>query len=79
MASAYKPTEADQKSKMEMLEMLKADDSTLATKYNGQISLNIKSNDLDKIKDLDNVEVQDGDDIYPIRKQQSEDDVNQYG
>ena len=64
MASAYKPTEADQKSKMEMLEMLKADDSTLATKYNGQISLNIKSNDLDKIKDLDNVEVQDGDDIY---------------
>ena len=64
MASAYKPTEADQKSKMEMLEMLKADDSTLSTKYNGQISLNIKSNDLDKIKDLDNVEVQDGDDIY---------------
>lgn len=64
MASAYKPTEADQKSKMEMLEMLKADDSTLATKYNGQIALNIKSNDLDKIKDLDNIEVQDGDDIY---------------
>ena len=64
MASAYKPTEADQKSKMEMLEMLKADDSTLASKYNGQIALNIKSNDLDKIKDLDNIEVQDGDDIY---------------
>ena len=64
MASAYKPTEGDQKSKMEMLEMLKADDLTLATKYNGQIALNIKSNDLDKIKDLDNIEVQDGDDIY---------------
>ena len=64
MASAYKPTEADQKSKMEMLEMLKADDSTLANKYSGQIALNIKSNDLDKIKDLDNIEVQDGDDIY---------------
>ena len=64
MASAYKPTEGDQKSKMEMLEMLKADDLTLATKYNGQIALNIKSNDLDKIKDIDNIEVQDGDDIY---------------
>ncbi len=64
MASAYKPTEGDQKSKMEMLEMLKADDLTLANKYNGQIALNIKSNDLDKIKDLDNIEVQDGDDIY---------------
>ena len=64
MASAYKPTEADQESKMQMLEMLKADDLTLATKYNGQIALNIKSNDLDKIKDLDNIEVQDGDDIY---------------
>ena len=64
MASAYKPTEADQKSKMKMLEMLKADDSTLANKYSGQIALNIKSNDLDKIKDLDNIEVQDGDDIY---------------
>lgn len=64
MASAYKPTEGDQKSKMEMLEMLKADDLTLANKYNGQIALNIKNNDLDKIKDLDNIEVQDGDDIY---------------
>ncbi len=64
MASAYKPTEGDQKSKMEMLEMLKADDVNIANKYNGQIALNIKSNDLDKIRDLDNIEVQDGDDIY---------------
>lgn len=64
MASAYKPSEGDQKTKLDMLEMLKADDLTLANKYNGQIALNIKSNDLDKIKDLDNIEVQDGDDIY---------------
>ena len=64
MASAYKPSEADQKSKMDMLTMLKADDQTLTDKYNGQIALNIKNNDLDKIKDLDNIEVQDGDDIY---------------
>ncbi len=64
MASAYKPSEGDQESKMQMLEMLKADDLTIANKYNGQIALNIKSNDLNKIKDLDNIEVQDGDDIY---------------
>lgn len=64
MASAYKPSEGDQESKMQMLEMLKADDLTIANKYNGQIALNIKSNDLDKIRDLDNIEVQDGDDIY---------------
>ena len=64
MASAYKPSEGDQESKMQMLEMLKADDLTLATKYNGQIALNIKSNDLNKVSDLDNIEVQDGDDIY---------------
>lgn len=64
MASAYKPTEADQQSKAEMLEMLKAEDKTIAQKYTGQIALNIKDNNLDKIKDLDNIEVQDGDDIY---------------
>ncbi len=64
MASAYKPTEGDQKSKMAMLEMMKADDQNLAEKYNGQIALNIKSNDLNKIRDLDNIEIQDGDDIY---------------
>ncbi len=64
IASAYKPTEGDQKSKMDMLEMLKADDLNIADKYNGQIALNIQSNNLDKIKDLDNIEVQDGDDIY---------------
>lgn len=64
MASAYKPTEADQQSKAEMLEMLKAEDQTIAQKYTGQIALNIKDNDVDKIKDIDNIEVQDGDDIY---------------
>lgn len=64
MASAYKPTEADQQSKADMLEMLKAEDQTIAQKYTGQIALNIKDNDVDKINDIDNIEVQDGDDIY---------------
>lgn len=64
MASAYKPSEGDQQAKMQMLEMLKEDNLTIANKYNGQIALNIKNNDLNKVKDIDNIEVQDGDDIY---------------
>ena len=64
MASAYKPSEGDQQAKMQMLEMLKEDNHTIARKYNGQIALNIKNNDLNKVKDIDNIEVQDGDDIY---------------
>ncbi len=64
MASAYKPSEGDQQAKMQMLEMLKEDNHTIARKYNGQIALNIKNNDLSKVKDIDNIEVQDGDDIY---------------
>lgn len=64
MASAYKPSEGDQKTKLDMLTMLKAEDTEIADKYNGQIALNIKNNNLEKVKDLDNIEVQDGDDIY---------------
>ena len=64
IASAYKPSEGDQQAKMQMLEMLKEDNHTIARKYNGQIALNIKNNDLNKVKDIDNIEVQDGDDIY---------------
>ncbi len=64
IASAYKPSEGDQQAKMQMLEMLKEDNHTIARKYNGQIALNIKNNDLSKVKDIDNIEVQDGDDIY---------------
>lgn len=64
IASAYKPSEADQKTKMDMIEMLKDEEASLVKRYTGQIALNIKDNDLDKIKDIDNVLVQDGDDIY---------------
>ena len=64
MASAYKPTEGDQQNKLDLINMLKTDEQSINKQYNGQIALNIKSNDLDKIRDLDNIEVQDGDDIY---------------
>ena len=47
-----------------MISMLKDEKGELENKYTGQIALNIKSNDLDKISKLDNVELQDGDDIY---------------
>lgn len=64
LASGYKQSESDQQTKMDMISMLKDEKGELDNKYTGQIALNIKSNDLDKISKLDNVELQDGDDIY---------------
>lgn len=64
LASGYKQSKEDQQSKLEMLEMLKSDKDTFSQKYTGQIALNIKDNNINKIKDIDNIEAQDGDDIY---------------
>lgn len=64
LASGYKQAESDQQTKMDMISMLKDEKGELDNKYTGQIALNIKNNDLDKISKLDNVELQDGDDIY---------------
>lgn len=64
LASGYKQSEADQQTKMDMISMLKDEKGELDNKYTGQIALNIKNNDLDEISKLDNVELQDGDDIY---------------
>lgn len=64
IAGGYKQSKEDQQSKLEMLEMLKDDKENIAKHYNGQISLNIKDNNLKKLRDIDNIEVQDGDDIY---------------
>ena len=47
-----------------MIGMLKQDQKEFKNKYTGQIALNIKNNNLSKIKDSDNIEVQDGDEIY---------------
>ena len=47
-----------------MINMLKLDQYNLADKYSGQIALDIKNNDLTKVKDSDNLEIQDGDEIY---------------
>ena len=43
---------------------MKEDSEFIRKQYHGQIALNITSNDLSKISDIDNVEMQDGDDIY---------------
>ena len=67
IASGYKQASNDVESKMNMIEMLKNDQKELGSKYTGQIALNIKSNNIYKIKDIDNIEVQDGDEIYVPR------------
>lgn len=64
IASGIKQAQGDVEAKTNLLELLKADQPELVKKYTGQIALNIKSNDLTKLKDIDNVYVQDGDEIY---------------
>ncbi len=64
LASGYKQEKDDITAKTDMITMLKNEVPSLQTKYNGQIALNITSNDLSEINDIDNIEVQDGDEIY---------------
>lgn len=64
LAGGYKQAEKDMNAKAEMIEMIKNEKSDIDKKYNGQIALNIKSNDLTKINKIDNIFVQDGDEIY---------------
>lgn len=68
LASGYKQDEAAQKMKLSMLEQMQENEEIIKRQYNGQISLNIKSNDLSKISNTYNVLMQDGDDIYIPRK-----------
>ena len=64
LATGYRQSEADQKNKADLIEALEAGKGSLKHRYNGQISLNINTNDINKISKEDNIEVQDGDDIY---------------
>lgn len=64
LAGGYKQEASAQNAKIEMISMLNKDVDKIADRYNGQISLHIKDNDLSKISDSDNLEIQDGDDIY---------------
>ncbi len=67
LASGYMQSQAQTQAKSSMLTMLKSEQSSYKEKYTGQIALNIKSNNLSKIKDVDNILVQDGDEIYVPR------------
>ena len=64
LASGYKQTDSAMEAKTNMITMLKSEQKDYSGKYSGQIALNIKSNNLSKIRDIDNIEVQDGDEIY---------------
>ena len=64
LASGYKQTDSAMEAKTNMITMLKSEQKDYKNKYTGQIALNIKSNNLGKVKSIDNIEVQDGDEIY---------------
>ena len=64
MASQYGADDKNSKARQDMIAVLEEDKNNISDKYNGQISLNIRHNDIKKIKSIDNLYVQDGDDIY---------------
>lgn len=64
MASAYKASDKELAARADMVSMLKDEEKTLSQKYEGQIALNIKTQDIAKIRKIDNISVQDGDEIY---------------
>lgn len=64
LASAYMQTQSSMDSKTKVLEQLKQEENTLTKRYTGQIALNIKAETIDEIKDSENIEIQDGDEIY---------------
>ena len=64
MTSAYKATDKEIEARSDMIEMLKDEINDLNQKYEGQIALNIKTQDINKIRNIDNIIVQDGDEIY---------------
>lgn len=64
LAGGYKESAADKQVKLDMIENIEEIGQASLQDYNGQIALSIKSNDLDKLSDEDNLVVQDGDDIH---------------
>lgn len=64
LAAGYKQDTGSQQQKITMIEQLQEEKGSISARYNGQIALNIKNNNLEKIKKIDNIDVQDGDDIY---------------
>ncbi len=68
LAAGYKQDAASQNLKLGLIEQLQEQKSEFGSQYTGRIALSIKSNDLDKVSKVDNLEIQDGDDIYIPRE-----------
>ena len=68
LAAGYKQAESAQNMKLTLIEKLEQEQLEYGKLYNGRIALDIKSNDLSKISKRDNIEMQDGDDIYIPRE-----------
>ena len=64
LAAGYKQDARSQNMKLTLIEQLEEEKYEYGSMYTGRIALNIKSNDLDKISKVDNLDIQDGDDIY---------------
>lgn len=68
MASAYKTDDKELAARADMISMIKDEENSLGQKYDGQIALNIKTQDINNIRSIDNITVQDGDEIYIPRR-----------
>ena len=64
MAAQYGATSDNSEARMDVINTMKEEQKDIASKYDGQIALNIKTNDINKINKANNLYVQDGDDIY---------------
>ena len=64
MASAYKTDDKELAARADMISMIKDEENSLGQKYDGQIALNIKTQNINNIRSIDNITVQDGDEIY---------------
>ena len=68
LAAGYKQDVASQNMKLGLIEQLEQEKGEYGAQYTGRIALHITSNDLSKVSDVDNLEIQDGDDIYIPRE-----------
>lgn len=64
MASNLRPTQDDTEARMQMMKDIEEDNQNISSQLFGRIALDIKNNDLSKIKKDQNIEIQDGDEIF---------------
>ena len=64
MASNLRPTQDDTEARMQMMKDIEEDNQNISSQLFGRIALDIKDNDLSKIKKDQNIEIQDGDEIF---------------